>query len=170
MNNEEIEYFLYTGVEDAVIKSCKGIEQYSDEIVIETDKGTLKMFHAQDCCEHVTVEDFELDCDLTGAKIKRLLEISHGDPNAEESATWTFYRLETDKGDLWLRWIGESNGYYSETVTVVLKKADEKYGAAYNNERTGLISHPIKQADQSVKEYFEELLPKVTADRLVNGR
>ena len=78
------------------------------------------MFHEQDCCESVQVEDVAGDMqDLVGSPIVQAEESSNSDnpPLRCESFTWTFYRLATAKGQVVLRWLGESNGYYSESVS-----------------------------------------------------
>ena len=86
-----------------------------DEIQFVTDEGlNYTMAHQQDCCEHVWIEDIcgNLD-DLVGSPIL-IAEEAVNSPH--EGTTWTFYRLATIKGYVMIRWNGESNGYYSETV------------------------------------------------------
>jgi len=98
------------GLDDMVGKTIKdvvGLVKYSDEVIITTTcEDIYKFFHMQDCCEQVNLEDFEGVCE-------------EPDMTFEESHTWTFYRIETTKGDLWMRWLGESNGYYSEKVDFI---------------------------------------------------
>lgn len=103
--------------------SVEGLEKYSEEIVITTESGkAIKLHHIQDCCECVNVEDFECDVeDFEGALVLSAEEVDGGhvdDQDGYESATWTFYKIETDRGGLFIRWLGESNGYYSESVDV----------------------------------------------------
>jgi hypothetical protein len=79
------------------------------------------MYHSQDCCESVSIEDVEGDiCDLIGSPIVLAEEAPSQDeqPGRDhgDSFTWTFYRLATEKGFVVIRWYGESNGYYSERV------------------------------------------------------
>lgn len=93
-----------------------------DEIVFLTDAGRrFRLYHPQDCCEHVSINDIEGDVsDLVGTPITLAEEASSGSAErpeySDESWTWTFYRIATAKGFVTIRWFGTSNGYYSESV------------------------------------------------------
>lgn len=90
-----------------------------DTVTFENDTVRYVLYHDQDCCESVTVEDIIGDLeDLE----KWPLLIAREDTNAdgpelnEESYTWTFYNFATFKGYVTIRFLGVSNGYYSEDV------------------------------------------------------
>ena len=107
------------------LTACEG-KVGGDEIIFTlTDGKKYKLYHQQDCCEGVSVEDIcgELS-DLVGSPITQADEETNSEKDPEgykreyppESMTWTFYRLATAKGQVVIRWLGESNGYYSEGV------------------------------------------------------
>lgn len=117
------------------IKTISGVEKESEEIVITTESGiAILIDHQQDCCEHVDVYDFEGDpADLIGGIVISAEEsTSEGNSPCEysESNTWTFYKIETSKGGLWIRWLGESNGYYSEQAEVTGGSVIDEEGLA----------------------------------------
>lgn len=107
------------------LKSVTG-KGNDDEMVFTTKSGTIyRMFHSQDGCERVIIQDIcgELK-DLVGSPIIQAEEsTSTDDPAgfkrdyAPDSCTWTFYRIATAKGQVVIRWQGESSGYYSEEVS-----------------------------------------------------
>ena len=103
-------------------QTCRAvrINETRTEIEFHTPSGTWVLYHEQDCCESVWIEEIHGDLDnLVGAPIVRAEELSSdgtaplGNP---ESFTWTFYVIATVKGAVTLRWYGESSGYYREAV------------------------------------------------------
>lgn len=119
--------YLYLEISTLIGRTLKSCVQSdgNEEIRFTTVEGDVfKLYHQQDCCECVYVEDIcgELS-DLVGSPITQAEENSSSDDPPDrprgrnvESMTWTFYRLATAKGQVVLRWCGESNGYYSESV------------------------------------------------------
>ena len=107
------------------ITKITGAEVDNDEIRIECSDGTkYLMYHEQDCCECVTIEEiFGNISDLVGVPIAMAECVENSElPGKEEwddSYTWTFYKFATVKGYVTIRWYGSSNGWYGEEVDFV---------------------------------------------------
>lgn len=105
-----------------------GLVVGSDEVVFEfTDGSRIRFFHFQDCCESVLLEELDMSCELSDLPGEVILfayeQDSSGYKNhpdsilyGGESETWTFYRIGTANCIIVMRWLGTSNGYYSEAV------------------------------------------------------
>ena len=102
------------------IAAIEGLEQGSEKVTILFNDGSyIAQYHIADCCEHVQVEQVDGNIEKhIGATAIDFMEKSKiaTYEEVEESGTWTFYTLVTSKGYLDWRWLGESNGYYSESV------------------------------------------------------
>lgn len=90
-----------------------------DELGFTTEDGEMfLMFHDQDCCENVYIEDIDADLSvLIGHPILQAEESSNRNDIEYGTETWTFYKISTVKGAVKIRWYGSSNGYYSEGVS-----------------------------------------------------
>ena len=134
-------------------KTLSNIERKGEALYFQTTEGEeYRMYHSQDCCESVGIEDINGDLsDLVGVPLIVAEEVSneafekeyesqfnvkndYGEMKTKDgdykpdSYTWTFYRLQTIKGTVDIRWFGESNGYYSESVDFVLVGGADDYG------------------------------------------
>lgn len=115
-------------ITDLVGQTILAIRKTADTLEFDTDGPTgrtYRFYHADDCCESVLIEDVIGDRDdLIGNPLLVAEEVVHRGANPpgvpakqyQDSFTWTFYRFQTIKGAVTVRWYGESNGYYSESV------------------------------------------------------
>jgi hypothetical protein len=92
-----------------------------ETVTFENDEVRYTLYHAQDCCENVYVEDICGDLeDLVGWPMlvsREDTSVDGPEMKDEESYTWTFYNFATFKGFVTVRFYGSSNGYYSEDVS-----------------------------------------------------
>lgn len=116
--------FVNEHLKNGLIK-VSGLVPGNDRIIFYCKDGTeILMYHNQDCCESVfieSVDSYENNDDIyTNCDWCIIEEVSNIDRDPmednEESYTWTFYNVKTNKGYDTIRWYGSSNGYYSESV------------------------------------------------------
>lgn len=119
------------------IDTITGFHEGSERLTIHfTDHSKLTFYHEQDCCELVALWDLAGDpADVMktpehpGGVVYEITKTTNSsDPPPPSTAnfyvddssfTWTFFRIITNKGTLVLRWLGSSNGCYSEDVSTV---------------------------------------------------
>lgn len=119
-------------------KTITAIDQSDSDLVAFTlsDGTRCELYHEQDCCESVRVESIDGTFDsIIGKEIVIAAEcvLSEDDPAGytppedacRDSWTWTIYTLATLDNSVSIRWLGESNGYYSESVNFRVAKATE---------------------------------------------
>ena len=139
-NNKYLEYARRARVSELLGKTLLSIEvdDKKESILFKClDGSQYLMCHDQHCCESVTIEDINGDLqDLIKTPLLKVEEVVSNEKTKEQLAkeakkkeeqgdnyydwidsfTWTFYKFATIKGYVTIRWYGESNGYYSESV------------------------------------------------------
>ena len=122
-----VEYNVIEAAIGRVPTKVEGMYSGSREVRITfEDGGYLSLWHEQDCCEQVDLQDVEGDPHgLVGYPLT-VAEEAYADAGdvVSESGTWSFYRFGNGHEFIVLRWLGESNGYYSEGVSHAVFKAD----------------------------------------------
>lgn len=113
-----------TELKEFIGKTLKSVNVINNEsnikIMFEFEEGQkYEMSHQQYCCEDVYIEDITGNmANLIGRELIMAEEVQEFGEKEDGTFTWTFYKLATELGYVTIRWYGESNGYYSETVDI----------------------------------------------------
>lgn len=117
---DNYEFLDFDALRGKTLVSILVAEDESEITFVTSDGQTYKLFHDQNCCENVRVEDISGNlAELVFQPVLLAEEVSGETGESEYGAhyTWTFYKLATNRGAVTIRWYGESNGYYSENVS-----------------------------------------------------
>lgn len=107
--------------------TLSAVERDEDDEVItftRTDGVQVKMYHEQECCEHVWVEEIHGDLQALVGYPLTTAEVYTRDGGESEDGDdrmFTFYRIGNERHLATIRWCGESH-HYSIGVTVEVVK------------------------------------------------
>jgi len=112
------------------IRKIINLQNKSDTLQIITDKYKYNLYHEQDCCEYVRLVKIIGDIDnILNEEIIFAEEDGgandpdwHIDYNYDDSHTWTKYVLKTKNNSLEFWFLGESNGYYNEHISIKVEE------------------------------------------------
>ena len=99
------------------------IDREENQILLTTRSGRkFLVYHEQDCCETVAISDQDGNFDnLIGKPLieARDFAVDTGETESDyDSQTTTTLVFRVDDQTVISRWIGDSNGYYSESVDI----------------------------------------------------
>jgi hypothetical protein len=116
--------------EDRISDKSSGYKQTYEGLIIETDKGSIKLAiqTGQCCCEQWGALFFETPDDVSqfvGAKILQIEDISIKREEYINVNSETQLRITTDKGIIQYAIYNEHNGYYTHgTILQVFEKSN----------------------------------------------
>lgn len=123
MENTQMNKIKEAKFSDLVGKTLSEIKVNRDLITFTVDETeSYDMYHEQDCCESVWIEDICGDLNsLVGVPILFADESSSQveDKSKYPSLEWTFYRIGCIKGSVVIRWCADLDTYYSVQVNFV---------------------------------------------------
>lgn len=105
-------------------KTITDIKNDNDDLTIVCSDGKeYSYYHSQDCCEHVRqikiigeIQDI-LDCPITLAEDDNPSDPEWYKEGYYDSHTWSVLILESEHGRVEFWYLGESNGYYGESMS-----------------------------------------------------
>lgn len=131
--------FDFENIEQLKGKTLSNVDHKSnldDELwFYTTENKAVRLWHRQDCCESVSVEDIVGDLnDLVGSPLLRAEVRTEDGQSSYGDLMYTFYELATIKGSVTIRWYGSSNGYYSTRVSLAEYDVDDVGDVVWSSE------------------------------------
>ena len=117
-----------TEIKEMIGETFSDVVRDGNERLVFKGNVSVTFYHDQDCCESVAIEDIcgDLEDLVDTPMINAEVYTTEKEDEDGDSATYTFYTFRTIKGTVTVRWYGSSNGYYSESVDMlVTKKGNE---------------------------------------------
>lgn len=105
--------------EDSIVDTANGYKQYYEGLIIETDKGNIKLVitNGQNCCENWGNLFFETPDNISKFIGSTILEVQDIDIKRDADIdNETQLRITTDKGVIQYAIYNEHNGYYSHGI------------------------------------------------------
>ncbi len=111
-----------------IVRKIQALNEYS--LCILTDKYRYDLYHEQDCCEYVRLVNVIGDIDNILNEEIIFAEEDGGakdpdwatDYDYDYSHTWTKFVLGTKNANVEFWFLGESNGYYSEHISIKVEE------------------------------------------------
>ena len=105
---------------------CDYTQGFDEEFIMTLEDGTtLCLCHDQDCCKHVVIEYIDIDPkDLVGSTLLSFEEaFKYSTDLYQCGSQWSAsHKIQTNTTCATIRWVGESNGYCSESVNLQIIK------------------------------------------------
>lgn len=125
MNDEctqisELLGFTLSAVERDEVYSQERFMAHESIVFTRTDGVQVGMYHVQDCCEQVWVEEIHGDLQALVGYPLTTAEVYTRDGDKDDQM-FTFYRIGNERHMVTIRWCGESE-YYSIAVRVEVVK------------------------------------------------
>ena len=101
------------------IIAVDGLHKGSDAVFITTHDETYKLYLRDDELSTVWLEDFENDIPENGGFVLSAEIVTSEYDSPSYDYIWHFYKIETHKGGLFMRWMGGADYFYSSPAYFV---------------------------------------------------
>lgn len=125
MKNTQNDMSAFEALVGKTLREVKVSGDYKITFTVD-ETESYDMYHPQDCCEDVWIEDICGDLQSLVGKPILFADESSNEIDERKKAgrnlEWTFYRIGNINGSVVIRWCGDLETYYSVKVAFVRNK------------------------------------------------